>query len=63
MSEPSAPSKQPLRLSDVGGTEQVEGWCVYCQQITTWLVTVLTDNRLRFECTRCCKISRDVTVA
>lgn len=52
-----------LHLSEVGTEETTEGHCVYCQQTTTWLITVLPDQWMRFECTRCCKISRDVCVA
>jgi hypothetical protein len=52
-----------LHLKDEGDTETTEGHCIYCRQNTTWLITVLSGNWLRFECTRCCKISRDVLVA
>lgn len=54
-----------LHLSEehIGDEETTEGWCVYCQQITTWLLTVIASNKIRFDCTRCCKISRDVLVA
>lgn len=43
--------------------ETTTGECPYCQRETTWLVTLLENEWLRFECTRCCKISRDVLVA
>jgi hypothetical protein len=52
-----------LQLSEVGTEEETQGHCVYCQQNTTWLITVLPGQRLRFECVRCCKISRDVYIA
>lgn len=52
-----------LHLSEVGEEETTDGECVYCKQTTTWLITVLPNSVLRFECTRCCKISRDVHVA
>lgn len=37
--------------------------CVYCKEDTLWLVTELPDDWIRFECTKCCKISRDVKLA
>lgn len=52
-----------IRLSEIGETESTDGWCPYCQGITAWLITVLPEQWLRFECTKCCKISRDVLLS
>ncbi len=44
-------------------TEYMDAECVYCVATTTWLVEKIADDWLRFECTKCCKISRDLHLA
>lgn len=44
-------------------TTRTEANCVYCQRVTTWSVTEIEPDWIRFECIECCKISRDLHLA
>jgi uncharacterized protein YwlG (UPF0340 family) len=46
-----------------GDQVETQGHCPYCQQITTWLLTVKEPGVINFACQRCKKIERDVTVS
>lgn len=57
-----------LNASKQGDQVTTQGWCVYCQQITDWLLTVkeaaseTNGGTVNFACQRCKKIERDVSL-
>jgi len=61
-------SDHMLNASIEGDSVTAQGYCVYCQQNTDWLLTVkvaqtiVTAGVVNFACQRCKKIERDVSL-